>query len=112
LVLNDPQQPGRELGFSVELIDVLECLPACVLGFFLPFAVVPEDGRGQVYASTTMTENQLVERFSITLLCQIDQLLVCRNGATKSFHGCGNKQVPGHDTVMDVSFSVSTKSAD
>jgi hypothetical protein len=95
----------------VELIDVLECLPACVLGFFLSFAMVPEDGCGQVYTSSTMTENQLVERFSITLLRQINQLMVCRNGSTKSFHGCGNKQVPGHDTVMDVSFFVSIKSA-
>ncbi len=86
LVLDDPQQPGGEFCFSMELIDVLECLPACVLRFFFPFAVVAEDGCGQVYASTSMTENQFVERFSITLLCPIDQLLVRRNGITKSIH--------------------------
>ena len=76
LVLDDPQQPRGELGVSVELIDVLECLPACNLSYFFPVAVVAEDGCGPVYASTTMTENQLVKRFAITLFGLINQLLI------------------------------------
>jgi len=92
LVFDDPQQPCRELGFSVELIDVLECLPACILCFFFPFAVVSQNGGGQVHTSTTMTENQLVKRFSIALLCQSDQKLVRRDGITLSIHAGGNSR--------------------
>jgi len=40
LVLDDPQQPSGELRLSMELIDVLESLPTCILRFFLSLAVV------------------------------------------------------------------------
>jgi len=63
----------------LELIDVLECLPACVLCFFFPFAVVSEDRCGQVYTSTAMPENQLAKRVSIAQLRQIDEPLVRQN---------------------------------
>jgi hypothetical protein len=46
LVFDDAQQPGGEFGFPMELIDVLECLPAGILRFFFPFSVVSEDGCG------------------------------------------------------------------
>jgi hypothetical protein len=74
LVLDDPQQPRGEFGFSLELIDVLECLPACILCLFLRFASVSKDGSGEVDTSAAMTANQLVKRFSIAMLCQRDEL--------------------------------------
>ena len=68
-----------ELGVSVELIDVLECFPACILCFLFRFSAVSEDGGGQVHASTTMAANQLAERVSIAMFRHSNEMVVRQN---------------------------------
>jgi hypothetical protein len=79
LVLDDPKQPCSEFGFSLELIDVLECFPACILCFFFRLSAVSEDGGGQIHTSATMAANQLAKRVSIAMFRHSNEVLVRQN---------------------------------
>jgi len=74
LVLDNPQQPRREFGFSMESSDVYESLPTCILRFFFRFAAVAENESRYVYTSTPVPPNQLAKRISIACLRVCDEL--------------------------------------
>jgi hypothetical protein len=73
LVLNNSEQPTRKFGFSMELINVLESLPARILRFFLRFTPVAKDGSREVHTSPSMAANQLAECVSVSLFCHADK---------------------------------------
>jgi hypothetical protein len=67
LVLDNPHKPGRKLGVAVELVNMLERLPAGVLRFLLRFAPMAEDGRCQIRASAAVTLDQFAKCISVAL---------------------------------------------
>jgi hypothetical protein len=76
LVLDNPQKPCRKFGLALELVNVLECLPTGILGFFFRFAPMAKDGSSQIRTSAAMAVNQLGKCISIALLRQADKLVV------------------------------------
>jgi hypothetical protein len=79
LVLHNPKKPGRKLGVSLELIQVLECLPAGILCFFLGLAVIAKNGRRQANAALTMTADQFAEGIMISEPCCLDELYIANS---------------------------------